>query len=87
MKIIISILSIAFIFPAFLACAKDSGDLKPQNPSSFNAISYNSRKGQNYLNGSIVTLPVGNTEVAAKIAQEITGGNIFEICTVKTVSD
>lgn len=43
MKIIISILSIAFIFPAFLACAKDSGDLKPQNPSSFNAISYNIR--------------------------------------------
>jgi len=47
-------------------------------------IAYYSRKGQNYLNGSIVTLPVGNTEVAAKIAQEITGGNIFEICTVKS---
>ena len=28
-------------------------------------IAYYSRKGQNYLNGSIVTLPVGNTEVAA----------------------
>jgi flavodoxin len=47
-------------------------------------IAYYSRKGQNYLNGSIVTLPVGNTEVAAKIAQKITGGNIFEICTVKS---
>lgn len=47
-------------------------------------IAYYSRKGQNYLNGSIVTLPVGNTEVAAKMAQEITGGNIFEICTVKS---
>jgi len=47
-------------------------------------IAYYSRKGQNYLNGSIVTLPVGNTEVAAKMAQEITGGNIFEICTIKS---
>lgn len=47
-------------------------------------IAYYSRKGQNYLNGSIVTLPVGNTEVAAKIVQKITDGNIFEICTVKS---
>lgn len=47
-------------------------------------IAYYSRKGQNYLNGSIVILPVGNTEVAAKIVQKITDGNIFEICTVKS---
>ena len=46
-------------------------------------IAYYSRKGQNYANGSIVNLPIGNTEVAAKMAQEITGGDIFEICTVK----
>jgi len=47
-------------------------------------IAYFSRKGQNYVNGSIVNLPVGNTEVAAKIAQEVTGGDLFEISTVKT---
>jgi len=47
-------------------------------------IAYYSRKGQNYVNGQIFDLPVGNTEVAAKMAQEITGGDLFEICTVKS---
>ena len=47
-------------------------------------IAYYSRKGNNYLNGSIVYLEVGNTEVAAKMAQEITGGDLFEIQTVKS---
>jgi len=47
-------------------------------------IAYYSRKGQNYVNGRIVDLPIGNTEVAAKMAQELTGGDIFEICTVKS---
>ncbi len=47
-------------------------------------IVYYSRKGQNYVGSRIVNLPVGNTEVAAKMAQEITGGDIFEICTVKS---
>jgi flavodoxin len=46
-------------------------------------IVYFSKKGQNYVNGSIVNLPVGNTEVAAKMAQEVTGGDLFEIRTVK----
>lgn len=46
-------------------------------------IAYYSRKGENYLNGSIVNLPVGNTEVAARMILEITGGDLFEICTVK----
>ena len=46
-------------------------------------IAYYSRKGQNYAGSSIVNLPVGNTEVAAKMAQEITGGDVFEIQTVK----
>ena len=46
-------------------------------------IAYYSRKGENYLNGNIVNLLVGNTEVAARMAQEITGGDLFEICTVK----
>jgi flavodoxin len=47
-------------------------------------IAYYSRKGQNYVGSRIVNLPVGNTEVAAKMAQEITGGDLFEICTVKS---
>lgn len=46
-------------------------------------IAYYSRKGQNYVNGRIVDLSVGNTEVAAKMIQEITGGELFEIRTVK----
>jgi flavodoxin len=46
-------------------------------------IVYYSRKGENYFNGNIVTLPVGNTEVMVKIIQELTGGEIFEIETVK----
>ena len=47
-------------------------------------IAYYSRKGNNYLNGSIVYLEVGNTEVVAKIIQEQTGGDLFEIETIKT---
>lgn len=46
-------------------------------------IAYYSRKGENYLNGTIVNLPVGNTEVVAKKIQELTGSDLFEIDTVK----
>lgn len=42
-------------------------------------IAYFSRKGNNYANGKIVYLPVGNTEVAAKKIQAETGGDLFEI--------
>ena len=41
-------------------------------------IAYYSRKGQNYVGSRIVNLPVENTEVAAKMAQELTGADIFE---------
>lgn len=47
-------------------------------------IAYYSRKGNNYVNGNIVSLPVGNTEVLAKKIQEITGGELFKIDPVKT---
>jgi flavodoxin len=50
-------------------------------------IAYYSRKGQNYVGGRIVNLPIGNTEVAAKMAQELTGGDLFEIRPVKTYPD
>lgn len=46
-------------------------------------IAYYSRKGENYLNGSIVNLSVGNTEVVAKKIKKFTGGDLFGIDTVK----
>jgi flavodoxin len=45
-------------------------------------IAYFSRKGNNYVGGSIVNLPVGNTEVAAKEIQKLTGSDMFKIDTV-----
>jgi hypothetical protein len=36
-------------------------------------IAYFSRTGDNYVNGSIVNLPVGNTEVAAGIIRKLKG--------------
>ena len=44
---------------------------------------YFSRKGNNYLGGSIVNLPIGNTEVIAKKIQGLTGSDLFQIQTVK----
>mgnify|MGYP001668250984 CR=1 FL=1 len=38
-----------------------------------------SRKGNNYVNGTIRHLPVGNTKVAARMIQEITGADMFEL--------
>ncbi len=45
-------------------------------------IAFFSRAGQNYVGGSIKNLPVGNTEVVARIIQEITGGDLFKIDTL-----
>lgn len=46
-------------------------------------ITYYSRAGNNYVNGGIVNLPVGNTEVVAKMIQKMTGSELFRIDTVK----
>lgn len=46
-------------------------------------IAYYSRRGENYVNGSIKELKVGNTEVVAEIIKSITGGEPFQIETVK----
>ena len=46
-------------------------------------VAYYSRKGNNYVGGSIVHLPVGNTEVAARMIQKLTGCDAFRIDTVK----
>ena len=42
-------------------------------------IAYFSRPGNNYVNGDIVDLPTGNTEVIAKMIQDMTGGDLFHI--------
>jgi flavodoxin len=45
-------------------------------------IAYFSRKGNNYVNGAVENLPVGNTEVAANMIRKLTGGETFRIQTV-----
>jgi flavodoxin len=42
-------------------------------------IAYFSRAGNNYVSGNIVNLPVGNTEVIAKMIREMTLGDLFHI--------
>lgn len=51
--------------------------------NSKSLIAYFSRKGNNYVGGSIVNLPIGNTEMAAKKIQKLTGSDLFQIKTVK----
>ena len=47
-------------------------------------IAYYSREGNNYVSGKIVNLPIGNTKVVANMIQEMTGGDVFCINTVKS---
>lgn len=42
-------------------------------------IAYFSRKHQNYINGTLRELKIGNTEVAAGMVQKLTGGELFKI--------
>ena len=49
-------------------------------------IAYFSREGNNYVSGKIVNLPVGNTEVAAKMIERLTGGDLFKIDPLKKYS-
>jgi flavodoxin len=46
-------------------------------------VAFYPRKGNNYLNGNIVELPIGNTEVAATMIQQLTNGDTFKIDTVQ----
>lgn len=50
---------------------------------SKNLIIYYSRKGENYMNGRIVNLSKGNTEIIAEYIQKAVGGDLFEIETVQ----
>ena len=44
-----------------------------------NLILYYSRKGENYVNGSVQNLGKGNTERVAEFIQKAVGGDLFEI--------
>ena len=46
-------------------------------------IAYFSRRGKNYMDGKVVTLEVGNTEVLAHKIQQLMGGDLFEIRTLQ----
>ncbi|MFW9903509.1 MAG: flavodoxin [Candidatus Thorarchaeota archaeon] len=46
-------------------------------------IAFYSRKGNNYVNGSIVNLEIGNTEVIAKMINELIESDMFYINTIK----
>ncbi|MCY1720931.1 hypothetical protein OU798_11305 [Prolixibacteraceae bacterium Z1-6] len=46
-------------------------------------IAYYSRRGQNYVGGSIVDLKLGNTEIIAQKIQARTGSQLFKIDTIK----
>lgn len=50
-------------------------------------IVYYSRRGENYCNGAIRDLPIGNTEVVAGMVAEHTGGDLFRIETVEPYAE
>lgn len=49
-------------------------------------IAFYSRADENYVNGTLKMLTVGNTEVAAGIIRELTGADIFKIEQAKPYS-
>lgn len=50
-------------------------------------VIYYSRRGQNYVNGSIENLAKGNTEIAAEYIQQAVGADLFEVDTKKPYSE
>ena len=50
-------------------------------------VIYYSRKGQNYVNGSVQNLAKGNTEIVAEYIAKAADADLFEIETVKTYSE
>ncbi len=49
-------------------------------------IAFYSRADENYVSGTLKTLTVGNTEIAAGIIKELTGADIFKIEQAKPYS-
>ena len=52
-----------------------------------NLVIYFSRKGKNYVNGDIVELEKGNTELVAEYIRDAVGADLFEIETIKEYPD
>jgi flavodoxin len=52
-----------------------------------NLILYYSRKGENYVNGSVKNLNKGNTEIVAEFIQDAVGGDLFEVDTVERYAE
>lgn len=52
-----------------------------------NLIIYYSRRGQNYVNGSIKSLETGNAELITEFIKGAVGADVFEVDTVKPYSD
>ncbi|MBQ7477507.1 MAG: NAD(P)H-dependent oxidoreductase [Selenomonadaceae bacterium] len=50
-------------------------------------VIYYSRRGQNYVNGKIVDLPKGNTEIVAEFIQKAANADLFEVATKKAYPD
>jgi flavodoxin len=46
-------------------------------------VAYFSRNGQNYSNGKIVDLPIGNTEIVGKMIAGLVGADAFKIESVQ----
>lgn len=53
---------------------------------SKNLIVYFSRNGENYMNGNIVDLKEGNTEIAAHILSSMIDGTLFRVETLHSYS-
>ena len=49
-------------------------------------IAYFSRADENYFNGALKKISVGNTEIAAQKLQELTGADLFKIDPVQPYS-
>ncbi|MGA2158239.1 MAG: hypothetical protein WB588_08660 [Dehalococcoidia bacterium] len=48
-------------------------------------VAYFSRTGDNYVNGRIVNLTIGNTEIAAEMIKELTGSTMYHIKPMKSL--
>lgn len=60
----------------------DSNTKQVKSGEKKTLIAYYSRRGNNYVNGKIENLPIGNTEVIAKMINEIKCGEMFRIDTI-----
>jgi len=62
------------------------GRIKEENIMAKNLVIYYSRRGQNYVNGSVKTLARGNAELITEYIKNAVGADVFEVDTVKPYS-